>query len=81
MDIKHNFLDAKLFKTAKMPVSAVRTATILSFILGKYDNQLGFFNHLFTRKSNKIQDYDRRCSIFLRIRFLIYFCGGRDVVH
>ena len=43
MDIKHNFLDAKLFKIAKMPVSAVRTATFFSFMPGKYDNQLGFF--------------------------------------
>ena len=42
MDIKYNFLDAKLFKIAKMPVSAVRTATLFSFIPGKYDNQLFF---------------------------------------
>ena len=41
-DIKHNFLDAKLFKIAKMPVSVVRTATFLSFMPGKYDSQLFF---------------------------------------
>ena len=39
-----------------------------------------FFNHLFTRKSNKIQDYDRFLFFFV-LDFSFIFVGGRDVVH
>ena len=73
MDMKLNFLDAKLFKIAKMPVSAVRTATFLSFIPGKYDNQLFFL--ISCLQENLIRSKIMTVFYFLRIRFLIYFVG------
>ena len=77
IDIKHYFLDATLFKIAKISVSVVRTANILSFMLGKYDIQL-IINHFCSRLSNNIQDYNL-FLLFLHIRFLFYFCGGGEM--